>query len=338
MMNEGLMSLAVSFVSFGLVACGGSSPTPQPPPEPTAAPQAVAVPTASVAAVAATTALPPASSAPAKPKLKLRVVTGSPEGFLANSTLVTGDKDAVLIDAQFTIADGKRVADAVKESGKNLTLVYVTHSHPDHYFGFVSIKEAFPNAKLVALPATVAEIEKTWQAKVKQWKPMYKASITAKPFLPEPLSGNTIELEGEKLEVTGGMQGDESENSYVLIPSLQAVVTGDIVYDQVFPWTAETTPEQRKTWQGVLDQLGALHPTLVVPGHQKPERTQQPENLTFTKNYLTDFDEARVSSKKPSELEAKMKAKYPDAALDTILKLGAEAAFKKPAKSPAAAK
>ena len=321
--------LAGATLALSTFACGGAEPAPASP-APVAPATAATMPPPPLLTMTAATPVP---AAPPAPKLKLRVVTGSPEGFLANSTLLTGDKDAVLIDAQFTIADGKRVADAVKESGKNLTLVYVTHSHPDHYFGFVSIKEAFPNAKLVALPATVSEIDKTWEAKVKQWKPLYKESITAKPFLPEAMSGTALELEGEKLEVTGGVQGDEPENSYVSIPSLHALVTGDIVYDQVFPWTAETTAEQRKTWEGALDKLAAMNATLVVPGHQKAERQENPENITFTKNYLLAFDAALASSKKPAELQAKMKAKYPDAALDVILKLGAEAALKKkPAK------
>src|SRR4051812_35569857 len=118
-------------LALSTVACGGSEPAPATPPPPPSepAPATVVPPAPAVTLTSLTPAPPPA------PKLKLRVVTGSPEGFLANSTLVTGEKDAVLIDAQFTIADGKRVADAVKESGKNLTLVYVTHSHPDHYFG-----------------------------------------------------------------------------------------------------------------------------------------------------------------------------------------------------------
>jgi glyoxylase-like metal-dependent hydrolase (beta-lactamase superfamily II) len=286
-------------------------------------------PTTPVAAV--TTVAP----VPAAPNLKLRVITGSPEGFLANSTLVTGEKDAVLIDAQFTIADGKRVADAVKQSGKNLALVYVTHSHPDHYFGFVPIHEAFPSAKLVALPATVEEIKKTWEGKVKQWKPMYKEGITAKPFLPEPLTGTTIELEGEKLELSGGVQGDDANNSYVWIPSLRAAVAGDIVYDQVFPWTAETTPTERQAWIASLDSLAARTPSLVVPGHQKPERTQSPEDIKFTRDYLVAYDEALAKSEKPADLQAKLKAKYPDTALDVILKLGSEASFKKPAAADA---
>ena len=85
-------------------------------------------------------------------------------GFLVDSTLVTGDKDAILIDAQFDRADAHRLVAQILESQKNLTTVYITHSHPDHYFGLEVIHQAFPKAKLVALPATVAEIKKTWKA------------------------------------------------------------------------------------------------------------------------------------------------------------------------------
>jgi glyoxylase-like metal-dependent hydrolase (beta-lactamase superfamily II) len=318
----------VSLVSL-LAACGGEQPAalaPAPAVQPVAAPPAVAP--------------PPVAVAPAPPvaaPLKVQVVTGSPEGFLVTSTLVTGQKDALLIDAQFTLGDGKKVAEAIKASGKTLTTVYVTHSHPDHYFGFSAIKEAFPSAKLVALPATVEEIRATWEGKVKQWKPMYKDAITDKPVLPEPLAGTSLELEGQKLEIVGGVQGDEGQNSYVWIPSLRTAVVGDIAYDEVFPWTAETSVEQRKAWIASLDKVGALNPAVVVPGHQKAEQKQDPSTLKFTKDYLLAYDEALSTAKKPAELQAKLKAKYPNAALDIILKIGAEASFKKPAKTAAPA-
>jgi len=308
------------FPLIAIAACGGEQPEPlTPTPAP---PSAVEPPAAPQPAVVA----PPPTPAP--PPLKLQVFTGSAEGFLVNSTLVSGQKDAILIDAQFTLADGKKVADAIKASGKTLTTVYVTHSHPDHYFGFPSVKETFPNAKLVALPATVAEIQKTWEGKVKQWKPLYKEAITAKPVLPDALSGTSLELEGEKFDVVGGVQGDDAQNSYVWIPSLHAAVVGDIAYDNVFPWTAETNAEARKTWLASLDRVSALHPAIVVPGHQTADRKQDPGTLTFTKDYLVAYDEALTASKKPADLQTKMKAKYPTAALDIILKIGSEAAFK----------
>ena len=293
------------------------APAPLPPPEPVAA------------------APEPPPPAPPEPKLKLSVFTSSPEGFLVTSTLVSGATDAVLIDAQFTLGDAKKLAEMVKASGKKLTTVYVTHSHPDHYFGFGPLKEAFPDAKLVALPATIAEIQKTWAAKVKQWKPIYKDAITAKPVVPEPLTATSLELDGEKLEIVAGVQGDEAQSSYVWIPSLGAVIASDTVYDDVFPWTAETTPEQRKAWAATLDGIQARAPKLVVPGHQKPEGTQNPGNVQFTKDYLAAFDETVAGSKNAGEVQTKLKAKYPTAGLDIILKIGSEAAFKKGAPKPA---
>src|ERR1043165_1257306 len=108
----------------------------------------------------------------AETKLTATVFTASPGGFLVNSTLVAGEKEAVLIDAQFDLADAHRLIAAILESKKTLTTVYITHGHPDHYFGLAAIKQAFAKAKLVPHPAALAEIKKTWQAKLKQWGPM----------------------------------------------------------------------------------------------------------------------------------------------------------------------
>jgi glyoxylase-like metal-dependent hydrolase (beta-lactamase superfamily II) len=325
-MNHRIRRAALSFAFLPLlVACEKGAPAHDTQKEPAAEPAKPAEPSPTLTPVSG-------ASPDAAKKLAVKVITGSEEGFLVNSTLVTGEKDAVLIDAQFTLDDAKKVVDAVKASGKNLTTVYVTHAHPDHYFGFPAIKESFPSARLVALPATIAEIERTWQAKVKQWQPAYKNKITSKPDMPEALTTNALDLEGERIEIVGGEQGDDRQNSYVWIPVLRTVITGDIVYDGVFPWTAETTPATRKAWLTTLDKLSALKPDKVIPGHQKADKRNDRENLEFTRKYLVAYDEALAASKNAKELEATMKAKYSDASLPVIVKIGAEAAFKPGAK------
>lgn len=261
--------------------------------------------------------------------LQVTVFTASPEGFLVNSTLVAGEKQAVLVDADFTLGDAKKVADAIKASGKELTTVYVTHWHPDHYFGVQAILDAFPKAKLVALPAAVKEIKATATAKVAQWKPLYKDAITDKPVIPHALKGNSLTVDGQKLEIHGGVQGDDKDNSYVWIPSIKTVIAGDIVYDGVHSWTAETRAAQRKAWSKTIDKLAALKPEKVVPGHQAPDRKQDPSNLKATQEYLAAFDEAVASSKTPEEVQQKIKSKYADLQLDIILKLGSEAQYAK---------
>jgi glyoxylase-like metal-dependent hydrolase (beta-lactamase superfamily II) len=269
-----------------------------------------------------------AATASADPKpLDVKTFTASPSGFLVTSTIVSGEKDAILIDAQFDLADAHRLVADLLESKKNLTTVYITHAHPDHYFGLQVIRDAFPKAKLVALPATVAEIKKTWQGKVKQWAPMYGDLITKKPAIPTTLKGTTLTLEGQPLEIHGGVQGDDAASSYVWIPSAKTVVAGDIVYRGVYVWTAETNAEQRKAWAKTLDEIVALKPTQVVAGHKDPKADNSLAGVDQTRKYLTEFDAAVASSKTADEVEQKMKGKFKELQLDVILHIGAGAAF-----------
>jgi glyoxylase-like metal-dependent hydrolase (beta-lactamase superfamily II) len=267
-----------------------------------------------------------AATAHAKP-LEVSVYTASPQGFLVDSTLITGEKDAILIDAQFDLADAHRLVAQILESKKNLTTVYITHYHPDHYFGLQVIHQAFPKARLVALPAALAEIRKTVKPKVAQWSPMYGALIPAAPTLPVALAKPELTLDGQKLEIHGGVAGDDVDNSYVWIPSIKTVIAGDVVFRGVHPWTANTTPEQRKAWIKTLDEIAALHPTTVVAGHRDPTLDNSPRGIEQTRDYLQAFDAAVASSRTSAEVQQKVSARYSDLQLPIILKLGADAAF-----------
>ena len=190
-----------------------------------------------------------AGSAMAAPpsQLHVQVFTSPPEGIAVNSTLVYGDKDAILIDAQFRLSDAHRVVAAILESKKNLTTVYVTHPHPDHYFGLVVIRQAFPNAKFVALPRVVEGIKASWQNRVNAWKPQYGDNIPSNPIIPDALEGNTLTLEGETLQVFGPLQGDSAgDNSFVWIPSLKAIVGGDTLFSGAHFVFAPMSPLRRK--------------------------------------------------------------------------------------------
>jgi glyoxylase-like metal-dependent hydrolase (beta-lactamase superfamily II) len=272
-------------------------------------------------------------AARAETTLTTQVFTASEPGFLVTSTLVSGEKEAVLVDAQFTLSDAHRLIATILESKKTLTTVYVTHWHPDHYFGLVAIKQAFPKAKLVTLPATITGIKKSWQGKVKQWGPMYGANLTAQPAIPGPVGGKALTLEGQTLEIHGGVQGDSPDNSYVWIPSIKTVITGDIVYQGVHPWTAETDAAARQAWLKSLDELAALGATTVIAGHKDPKLKDDASGIEATRGYLKAFDQALAASKTADELEAKLKAKYPGLALPIVAHFGAAAQF--PAAAPA---
>lgn len=268
-----------------------------------------------------------ATSALAQSKLKVTPITASGPGFLVNATLITGEKEAILVDTTFTRADAHRVVAAILDSGKTLTTVYVSHGHPDHYFGGEVIKAAFPSAKFVATPDTIATINKSWEGKVKQWGPMYGANLTDKPVIPEPLKEKALTLDGEKLEIVGPVQGDDGKNTYVWIPTAKTLIAGDTVFQGTHAWTAEGKAAERKAWQKTLDAEKKLGATTVIPGHQVPDGKQDGSAIDFTKAYLTEFDAAVASSKTSDEVQSKVKAKLPNLGLEPVLKFGADAQF-----------
>lgn len=268
-----------------------------------------------------------AVTAGAQSKLELKVLTSSPEGFSVNSVLVTGKNEAVLIDAQFTLSDAHRLVAAILESQKKLTTVYITHGHPDHFFGLEVLQQAFPHAKIVARPSTVEDIRHRWLDKVNQWKPMYGDNLTSRAVIPVPIESNVILLEEERLEISNDVQGDDKNNSYVWIPSLKAVIAGDIIYSGVYPWTRETNSGDRKEWIKSLDAIASLKPEIVVAGHKNPTAKDDLTGLTFTRNYLMYYDEAVSTSTSASELMTKVKNRFPGLNLEIILQLAADAEF-----------
>src|SRR5471030_1896430 len=148
--------------------------------------------------------------------------------FPVASVIVSGAKDAVLIDAQFSRGEALKLVEQIRAGGKHLTTVYVSHSDPDFYFGLDVIHAAFPDAKIVATPQTIAGIEKKKDAKVAFWGPILKDNAPKSIIVPQPLQGDTIKLEGQTLKIEG-LKGATPERSYVWIPSIKAVVGGVVL-------------------------------------------------------------------------------------------------------------
>jgi glyoxylase-like metal-dependent hydrolase (beta-lactamase superfamily II) len=260
----------------------------------------------------------------AQSKLHLRVFTSGPSDFSVNSTLVYGDKDAILVDAQFLMSEAYRVAAMILESKKNLTTVYITHPHPDHYFGIAALKQVFPNAKFVALPATVAGIRNGWDGRIKNWTQEFGGNLpTTGPILPDELQGTTLTLEGATLQIVGGVQGDGPNNSYVWIPSLRAVIAGDIVFNG----SHFTPPKMPQDWLKTLDQIADLKPVTVIPGHQGPTVRNYASSIATMRRYIKDYNDALASSKTALEFRTKITMKYPNYALERLIVSAADAAF-----------
>ena len=257
-------------------------------------------------------------------KLILDVFNASENSFGVASVIISGKTDAVLIDAQFTLADAETVARKIKSSGKKLTTIYVSHGDPDFYFGLEIFKKYFPEVTVYASPATIEHIKATAQKKLEVWGGRLGKAITANVVLPLVLQGNTMELEGQKLEVIG--LDEFPAKTFVWIPSIKAVVGGINVFGTTFHlWMADAqSTEARSKWISVLDKIKSLHPAIVVPAHAKSESTFDHAAVEHTKSYLLFYEEALKTNKTSEALIAALKAKYPTLTFDIALQIGAK--------------
>ena len=247
-------------------------------------------------------------------------------GFNRTPVLLTGDKDAILLDGGFTLSDGKAVAEKIKETGKKLTTIYVSQSDPDYYFSLGPIKAAFPDARIIAAPETVDAIKGNIEAKLKVWGPQLKDNGPQKlsdVVIPEASDVKALELEGNEIEIVSaeGM----TNRRYLWVPSLKAVFGGVLITAGEHVWLADTPDlSQREAWIRNLDTIAARNPEVVVPAHMKPGSATDVSAIKFTRDYIAVFDEEAAKAKDSGELIAAMKKRYPDLGGESSLELGAK--------------
>ena len=256
--------------------------------------------------------------------LSLQVYNADGGSFHVNAVLVSGKTDAVLIDTGFTRADAYRIAAMVLDSRKTLKTIYISQADPDFYFGTGVLKTLFPDATLIASAPTVKKIQATLPTKLQVWGPRLGANAPADVPVPELMSGNTIMLEGQRIEVRG-LDDSLPHRSYVWIPSLKAIVGGVNVFAGLHAWTADTqTAQERADWNRKLDAMAALQPAIVVPGHMLPGQKQDASQLAYTQSYLTRFEAELAKAPNSAALIEAMKSAYPGAGLMVALEIGAK--------------
>lgn len=273
--------------------------------------------------LAATLALAFSAAQAAQP-LQLKVYNADGNSFNVNSTLVYGEKEAMVIDAGFTRADALRIAANVLDSGKQLKTIYVSQADPDYYFGVEVLKEMFPQAEVVTTPAVLEKLSAKIATKLAFWGPKMAANAPRVPVLPKAISGNTLMVDGQTVEIRG-TQGLLAHRPYAWIPSVKAIVGNLGVFGNMHVWTADTqTVAERSAWMAQLDDMAALQPAVVVPGHMLPGTALNVSAVSYTKGYLQSFEKNAAVTKTSAELIEAMKRAYPAAPMGLSLDIGAK--------------
>lgn len=231
-----------------------------------------------------------------------------------SATLIHGERDAVLVDPVLTNQQATDLVRWVEATGKNLTTVYVTHAHGDHWFGLGTVLDRFPDARAVAAPNVARGIgEQLHSPSIDSfWRSRFPGQIPDRLVGVQELAGDRFELEGEELVVVDLGHTDTDDTTALHVPSIGLVVAGDAAYNDVHLYLTESDAAGRASWLAALDTVDALAPRAVVAGHKRERCADDPAILEHTRRYILDFEAALTRTSTAIELYTEMITLHPD--------------------------
>ena len=265
-------------------------------------------------------------------KLRLVEVGSDSTSFDVVSTLIVGPTESLLWDAQYHVADAKRLADAIAATHTHLKAIVISHPDHDHYSGLAVVLDRFPGTPVYMTAKALAHYDTTAEHFFQGEKSRRPAAMADSLVHPRLLPSNHFTVDGEPVELIPDLTGDViiPTNSVLWIPSLRAALAGDIVFNGVHPWLGSSNEASRAAWRTSIKRIADMKPDVVVGGHKRDvSAPDTPASLKFMDDYLADFDALRKTSADGNALRTAMLAKYPDLAVTLLIGASAQMAYRK---------
>jgi glyoxylase-like metal-dependent hydrolase (beta-lactamase superfamily II) len=232
-----------------------------------------------------------------------------------SSTLISGERDAVLVDTPITVEQARALVNWVVARGKNLTTIYATHGHGDHFFGTSTVLERFPAARFVARPEVIKVMRQQASPESLEtfWNPRFPGQIASQLAIAEELTGDVLSLEGHDLVGVPLGFTDTARTTCLHVPSIGLIVAGDAAYNGDHLHLSESPDQQRRQeWIAALDKMESLKPRAVIAGHKRVGNDDSPRIIGETRKYIRDFERLVIQTTTARELYDEMLKLYPD--------------------------
>jgi glyoxylase-like metal-dependent hydrolase (beta-lactamase superfamily II) len=254
---------------------------------------------------------------------------GEPKRFSPQaSTLIYGSEEAVLTDPGLTAEQARSVGDWVEGKGRNLTDIFITHGHGDHWFAAGLLADRF-GARVVASAGTIGQMRASAATRPVLWDKLYPGLIPPAPVTAVTVPGNRFTLEGHDLVIVETGDTDSADSTVLHVPDLGLVVAGDVIYNGVHMYLAQRAiVGGLGPWRAAIDTVEALRPGHIVCGHQNKELDDDAgRTIAETRQYLDDADELlRTENTATGFFNAKIE-RYPDHLGRMILWIGASVVY-----------
>ena len=244
---------------------------------------------------------------------------GTPPGkddlkWVANTTtLIYGEREALLVDTFLSDQQTAELADWIAASGRRLSTIYITHGHPDHFFGLKLLRDRFPEARAIATPEVVdAMLAALQPVSVENWRRRFPELIPNSLTVAERLDRPAFKLEGNDIIAVDIGHTDTDHTTCLHVPSIALVIAGDAIYNGTHPYLVESNHEGLLAWLAAIDKIEALKPQAVVVGHGPLDPDNAPRHIGETRRYIRDFMRLDAETTTARELYDSMLALYPD--------------------------